>query len=64
MHSERVALLAETRRGHLEHGVIVGAMRVVAIQTAFLDRRMLPEEGAAFFSVTFVASVVDGGVFQ
>jgi hypothetical protein len=36
-----------------------GAVRVVAVETAFTDGRVLPQEGAALFAVALITLVVD-----
>src|SRR5262249_10520960 len=39
-----VALLAEPRLRHLQHGLVVGAVRIVAVRAALVDRRVYPEK--------------------
>src|SRR5690349_16343352 len=43
MRAQHVTLLAEPRLGHLEHLLVVGPVRFVAVRAAFLDRRVCPE---------------------
>ena len=53
-----VALLAEPRLGQLEHGVVVRAVRVMAVRAALEHRLMIPEEGPALLRVAGEAGVV------
>src|SRR5262245_41849169 len=54
-----VALLAETRLGHLQHPLVVRAVGIVTVHAALGDGKMLPEEGAALLGVAAVAGVVE-----
>src|SRR5262249_48004646 len=53
-----VALLAQPRFWDLQHALVVGAVRIVAVRAAFIDRRVHPEEWAALFCVAGIAGVV------
>jgi len=54
-----VAALAEHRLLHDQQRLMGGAVRVVAVETAFTDWRVLEEEGATLFAVALVTLVVD-----
>lgn len=54
-----VALLAEERPCHLEQLILVGPMRIMAVQAAFPDRCVFPEKRATLFRVAGVAGLVD-----
>ena len=58
-HMRRVALLAQHGSACLEHAGYGAAVCVVAGAAIFRDRVVLLHKGAAFFSVTGVAGVVD-----
>lgn len=55
-----VALLAEPRRFGGQHHFVVRAVWIVAIQTAFLHCRMLPQHRCLLLLVALVALVVHG----
>lgn len=55
-----VALLTQIRTRPDEELVVVGAMRLMTIETAFPDRRVFPKERSPLFGVARVANVVDG----
>lgn len=59
-----VALLTQERTRNIQQLVIVRAVRRVASQAAFLGRRVLPEERAAFFGVAAIAHIIDALFFQ
>src|SRR5262249_40077695 len=54
----RVALLAEVWARREEHGLVVRAVRLVAIEAVLAHRRVFPQERAALFGVARVAGVV------
>ena len=54
----------EPRPRDFQHELIVRAVRVVAVQAVFADRRMLEQERSALLGMAFVASVVDVSVFK
>src|SRR5262249_43938280 len=54
-----VALLAEPGLRDPQHLLVVGAVRIVTVRAALLDRRMRPEERSALLRVAGVARVVE-----
>src|SRR5450755_1485814 len=55
-----VALLAQTWPRYLQQEVVVGAVRIVAVQAALGHRRVLPQERSALLRMTLEASLIDG----
>ena len=55
-----VALLAQSRHFRREHLVIGRAMRIMASEAVFLDRRMFPEHRRLLLAMTFEALVIEG----
>src|SRR5882672_10315169 len=53
-----MTLLAEPRRAHLQQRRVVRAVRCMADRAIFVDGAVLPEERAAPFRVTGVASLI------
>lgn len=43
---------------------MVRTVRLMAIETIFPDRRMLPNEGTAFFVVALVTQLIDGNILE
>jgi len=54
----RMALVAQERRPHLQHGFYRGAMRVMAVRAVFGDRLVGVHERPAFFHMAGVAGFV------
>ena len=54
-----VALLAEVRLPRDQQVFVIGAMWHVTVAAIFLDRGVLPQEGAAFFSMAVVALFIE-----
>src|SRR5689334_4201177 len=50
-----VTLLAEARLGDLEHALVVGAVGIVAVRAALVDRRVHPQERPALVRVAVEA---------
>ena len=55
----RVAALAKEGLLHNQQWLIGASVRIVAVEAAFTNRRVVPNERAALFGVTLVAFVVD-----
>src|SRR5262245_1091394 len=54
----RVALLAKPRLGQLQHGIVVGPVRVVTVRAALHHRLVAPEERTALLRMAGEARVV------
>lgn len=54
-----VTLLTQERLANLEHGRIVGAVRVMAVGAIILYRPVLPEEGTPELGVAGVTGFID-----
>ena len=54
-----MAVLAELRRILDQKFGMVAAVRCMAVEAVFLDRRMFEHEGASLFGVTLIAQFVD-----
>src|SRR5262245_40231319 len=54
----RVALLAEPRLGQLQHGIVVGPVRVVAVRATLYHRLVAPEKRTALLRMAGEARVV------
>ncbi len=59
MTSRRVALLAQKRSGRCQQHFVVGAVRQMAVQAAFANRRVTEDKGTALFSMTLKANLID-----
>ena len=55
-----VTPLAEHGFFHDQQGLVRRAMRIVAVEAAFTNRRMLIEERPTLFGVALIALVIDG----
>ena len=60
----RVALLAQHGAGSRKQALEIGAMRVVAVEAIFPDRRVLEQKGPTLLGMTAVADVVDAIGFE
>src|SRR4030095_12145829 len=59
-----VTLLAQPRLCDLQHALVVGAVGVVAVRAALVDRRVHPEERASLLGMAGEAGVVERDFFQ
>src|SRR5712691_7076553 len=59
-----VALLTQPRLGDLQHLLVVGPVRVVAVGAALQDGRVLPEEGPTLLRMAGVAGIVERVLLQ
>ena len=57
--ADRMTLLAQNRNGCDQQGVLIRAVRRVAVQAALAHRRMLKEERPALLRMALIASFVD-----
>lgn len=57
----QMALLAKPGRARLQEGLVIGAMRHMAIAAVFANRSVLPKKGPSLFGVALIASLVHGG---
>ena len=57
----RMALLAQTRPGNLQHLFLVASMRIVAVSAVFRHGDMLPQVWPAFFCVAAEARLIHRG---
>ena len=55
----RVAALAKQGLLHAQQWLIGAAVRIVAVEAAFTNRRVVPNDWAALFGMTLVTFVVD-----
>ena len=55
-----MTLLAEEGNRRDQQRALIRAMRRVAVQTVLAHRRMLEQEGSAFFRMALIARLVDG----
>lgn len=60
----QVTLLTKPGSARLQEGLMIGAVRHMAIAAIFPNRSVLPEKGPALFGVAFIAGVVHGGGCQ
>ena len=59
-----VTLLAETRPRDLQQEVVVGAVRIMAVQAVLGNRRVFPQERSALLGVTLEAYFVTVAFFS
>ena len=60
MAGDLVALLTQKRLAPLQHACHGGPVRLMAESTVFRDGLVVPDEGAALFSMALKTGVVDG----